>query len=55
MAFECPLGTKFQQRTMVCAHARQVQCQESARFYSNNLRIGQRDQRLLDGIFVSLT
>jgi len=49
MPFECPYGTRFQQRNMVCAHAGQVDCGDSERFYHMNLRIGQRHRKLIDG------
>ena len=42
MEFSCPRGTRFQQRTMVCSHKRNVDCQESELFYDTNLRIGQQ-------------
>ena len=48
MAFHCPEGTRFQQRAMICDHARLVQCQDSGRFYHANLRIGQRNLKLID-------
>ncbi len=49
MAFECPLGTRFQQRTMVCDHQYMVDCRSSHRYYDTNLRIGQRNLKLIDG------
>ena len=48
MAFECPQGTRFQQRTMVCDHWHMVNCESSSQFYDANLRIGQRNLRLID-------
>ncbi len=48
MAFECPVGTRFQQRTMVCDHAHGVDCKTSDRFYEANQRIGQKDRKFID-------
>ncbi len=48
MAFECPTGTRFQQRTMVCDHYNQVKCHLSADYYHANLRIGQKDLKFID-------
>jgi hypothetical protein len=48
MAFECPGGTRFQQRTMVCDHYNQVKCEQSAKFYHSNLRIGQKHLNFID-------
>ena len=50
MACECPEGTRFQQRTMVCDHWYMVNCEISDRFYDTNLRIGQRNLRLIDDV-----
>ena len=49
MAFECPRGTRFEQRTMTCHHYYNVKCESSADFYHMNLRIGQRNLKLIDG------
>ena len=50
MAFHCPEGTRFQQRSMVCDHWNSVNCKQSEKFYSANLRIGQRNLKLIDDI-----
>lgn len=48
MAFECPGGTRFQQRTMVCDHWNQVKCSLSDQYYAANLRIGQKHLNFID-------
>lgn len=48
LAFNCPRGTKFQQRTMVCDHWYMVNCENSASFYDGNLRIGRPGVNFLD-------
>ncbi|TRY77082.1 hypothetical protein TCAL_02705 [Tigriopus californicus] len=48
LAFNCPRGTRFQQRTMVCDHWFMVNCENSASFYDGNLRIGQPGVNFLD-------
>ena len=42
MLFSCPQGTKFQQRTLVCDHAHQVNCEDSEKYYKNNENIGKK-------------
>ena len=48
MAFECPRGTRFQQRTMVCDHEHLVECHQSAKYFHSNLRIGQANVNFID-------
>ena len=48
MAFECPAGTRFQQRTMVCDHKHLVECQNSEKYFHSNLRIGQANLNFID-------
>ena len=48
MAFECPRGTRFQQRTMVCDHEHLVQCHNSEQYFHSNLRIGQANLNFID-------
>ena len=48
MAFECPAGTRFQQRTMVCDHEHLVECQNSEKYFHSNLRIGQANLNFID-------
>lgn len=48
MAFECPRGTRFQQRTMVCDHQHLVECHNSAKYFHSNLRIGQANLNFID-------
>lgn len=48
MAFECPGGTRFQQRTMVCDHQHLVDCFDSEQYFHSNLRIGQPDVNFID-------
>ena len=48
MAFECPQGTRFQQRTMVCDHEHLVECHQSAKYFHSNLRIGQANLNFID-------
>ena len=56
MVFQCPGGTKFQQRTMVCDHWNHVKCQLSDQYYAANLRIGQKHMNFIDdGNFIMLT
>ena len=50
ITFECPEGTRFQQRTMVCDHSYSVNCSDSFKFYDANLRIGHRNVNLLDDV-----
>ena len=38
--FSCPQGTKFQQRTLVCDHAHQVNCEDSEKYYKNSENSG---------------
>ena len=35
--FLCPEGTKFNQRTFVCDHARRVKCSEASNFFHRNV------------------
>ena len=48
MAFECPRGTRFQQRTMVCDHEHLVECHNSEQYFHSNLRIGQANLNFID-------
>ncbi len=51
MSFECPEGTRFEQRTMVCHHWEDVadqRCRQSHLFYSANLRIGRSGAKLIE-------
>ena len=50
ITFECPEGTRFQQRTMVCDHSYSVNCSDAYKFFDGNLRIGHRNVNLLDDI-----
>ena len=35
--FLCPEGTKFNQRTFVCDHAKRVKCSEASNFFHRNV------------------
>jgi hypothetical protein len=48
MLFSCPLGTKFQQRTLVCNHAYEVNCKDSKKYFQNNERIGKKNLDFID-------
>jgi Chitin binding Peritrophin-A domain len=50
ITFECPEGTRFQQRTMVCDHEYSVNCSDAFKYYDANLRIGHRNVNLLDDV-----
>ena len=38
-AFLCPVGTKFNQRTLVCDHEDRVKCSQASRFFHRNVII----------------
>ena len=45
-AFLCPEGTKFNQRTLVCDHARRVKCSEASSFFHRNLIIHEASMKV---------
>merc|ERR1719477_281245 len=51
MKFSCPKGTKFQQKTLVCDHAYSVHCQDSYKYFRNNINIWETNTIVLNEEF----